>query len=284
MKRQNKTVRVTKCFPRTALMTALTLALSAAAQAGTSYDANGNVSYDKTGDLTIYQASTDSNNPTLTLMLDRSGSMRGNYSFVSDETVESVRVYRACQTNSQGRCYNNYRYYFSSDDAPSGWGGSWTTELTVKGLVGQDDQLCVVGDSRLNYAPIYQPLTDTEQGVTLEYCLKDGEKVYDRMSKLKLALLELLAFDSLNEDILLGVGAFGYSYQGRIQVPAAPLNTAQKTKIINFLKNLNASGGTPMATAFTEAGAYMLGTSSLGNYLSTPTISVVCRVQMTLIS
>ncbi|MCD6252100.1 MAG: hypothetical protein J7J29_07260 [Psychrobacter sp.] len=92
------------------------------------------------------------------------------------------------------------------------------------------------------------------------------------MSKLKLALVELLEFENLNEDIAMGVGAFGYAdrdgdiKQGRIKVAAKPLDTAQKNRIYTFLKDLNPSGGTPMATAFTEAGAYMLGTSTYSGY------------------
>ncbi|WP_198335736.1 PilC/PilY family type IV pilus protein [Psychrobacter celer] len=84
------------------------------------------------------------------------------------------------------------------------------------------------------------------------------------MSKLKLALIELLAFPNLNEDIIMGVGAFGYggSKQGRIRVAAKPLDTAQKQEIKDFLKGLSPSGGTPLASAYADAGAYMLGNST----------------------
>ncbi|MGP5102051.1 PilC/PilY family type IV pilus protein [Psychrobacter celer] len=117
------------------------------------------------------------------------------------------------------------------------------------------------------YAPTYNPIVEDVNGIRLEYCKKDGEKVYDRMSKLKLALLELLEFENLNEDIVMGIGAFGYdSYQGRIKVAAKPLDANQKERIYDFLRGLKAGGVTPMATAFTEAGAYMLGTSTYSGY------------------
>lgn len=55
------------------------------------------------------------------------------------------------------------------------------------------------------------------------------------MSTLKLAILELLAFENVNEDIIMGVGAFGYNrYQGQIRVAAKPLDTTQKNKIHTF--------------------------------------------------
>uniref|UniRef100_UPI00191896EB hypothetical protein n=1 Tax=Psychrobacter proteolyticus TaxID=147825 RepID=UPI00191896EB len=68
------------------LMTASTMT-----QAGTSYNSSGNESYNKLGDLTIYQASTESNKPTLTLMLDKSGSMGGSYSFQEDESGYGIK-------------------------------------------------------------------------------------------------------------------------------------------------------------------------------------------------
>ncbi|WP_286741211.1 PilC/PilY family type IV pilus protein [Psychrobacter sp. UBA3068] len=87
------------------------------------------------------------------------------------------------------------------------------------------------------------------------------------MSKLKLAMIELLEFENLNEEVIMGVGAFGYnSYKGQIKVAAKPLDTAQKNRIYTFLSTLSPSGGTPMATAFTEAGSYMLGTSTYDGY------------------
>ncbi|MGP5060236.1 PilC/PilY family type IV pilus protein [Psychrobacter celer] len=122
------------------------------------------------------------------------------------------------------------------------------------------------------YAPTYNPIVEDVNGIRLEYCKKDGEKVYDRMSKLKLALIELLEFENLNEDIVMGIGAFGYAdrdgdiKQGRIKVAAKPLDSGQKNNIYEFLKDLNPSGGTPMATAFTEAGAYILGNSTYNGY------------------
>ena len=256
------------------------MASSVITHAGTSYDVSGNASYNKLGDLTIYQPSTESNKPTLTLMLDKSGSMGGDHSFTQDEDYKYNTIYEAySKVCNKWRCRNNddYTYTFyqynNYGDIPSGLTYYRNYEMyTASELKGKDNQVCVMSNNRNTfYAPTYNPIVEDVNGIRLEYCEKDGERVYDRMSKLKLALIELLEFENLNEDIVMGVGAFAYGdndRQGRIKVAAKPLDTAQKQKIKDFLGDLRASGVTPMATAFTEAGAYMLGNSTLGGYSS----------------
>ncbi|MGP9556281.1 PilC/PilY family type IV pilus protein [Psychrobacter sp. AOP7-A1-24] len=263
---------------------AITLAVSAlmvssvTTHAGTSYDSSGNASYNKLGDLTIYQPSSESNKPTLTLMLDKSGSMGGSVSFQDDEQYERRTVYeaytRVCNRSRGCNYYQydyTYYYYPNRSNIPSDktYVGYTYTRYTAPELVGADGQVCIMSDSSNDvYSDIYNPIVESPNGIRLEYCLKGTEKVYDRMSKLKLAMIELLEFESINEDIIMGVGAFGYgdNKQGRIIVPAKPLDVTQKYKIREFLKGLSPSGGTPLATAFTEAGAYMLGNSTLGGY------------------
>ena len=264
--------------------TAITLAVcalmmpSVMTHAGTAYDSNGTASYNKIGDLTIYQPSTESNKPTLTLMLDKSGSMGGSVSFQDDERYERRTVYEAytreCIKSRWWGCdgYGNYEYFYyhNRSDIPSDktYSGNSYRQYTTPELVGSDGQVCIMSDSRNDtYADFDNSIREYKDGISLEYCLKGTEKVYDRMSKLKLAIIELLEFENLNEDIVMGIGAFGYdSYQGRIKVAAKPLSNTQKEKIRSFLRELSPSGGTPMATAFTEAGAYMLGTSTYSGY------------------
>lgn len=284
-----KRIRSTKPLLIQFRPTAITLAVcalmmpSVMTHAGTAYDSNGTASYNKIGDLTIYQPSTESNKPTLTLMLDKSGSMKGDYSFIRDLTFEKVRVYRAYSTREicfGWYCYDeidDYFYFFNRNDVPSNLNkDGWIDKYTVKDLKGEDGQLCVMRNNDISNinstADVYNPIRISPDGIDLEYCTIGDEKVYDRMSKLKLALIELLEFENLNEDIVMGIGAFGYAdrdgdiKQGRIKVAAKPLDTAQKNRIYTFLKGLSPLGGTPMATAFTEAGAYMLGTSTYSGY------------------
>lgn len=280
MKRIHSTLALSPQFRPTTIMLAVgaLMASSVMTHAGTAYDSNGNPSYNKLGDLTIYQPSSQSNKPTLTLMLDKSGSMGGSYSFQDDEPGYGIKnVFRAYEEictsyDRRGRCDRSYRnnyYYDSRQDVPSKYTFDQAVQLyTVNGLKGADSQLCIVdGGNGSAPAAVYNPIYETKNGVRLEYCLKNNEKVYDRMSKLKLAMLELLAFENVNEDIVMGVGAFGYNnYQGQVKVAAEPLDANQKERIYDFLRGLNAGGVTPMATAFTDAGAYMLGNSSSGGY------------------
>ncbi|MGO2018729.1 PilC/PilY family type IV pilus protein [Psychrobacter sp.] len=278
MKRMHSTFALPPQFRPTAIMLAVSalMASSVITHAGTSYDASGNASYNELGDLTIYQPSSESNKPTLTLMLDKSGSMGGDHSFTQDEDYKYNTIYEAySRVCNKRRCRNNNDYtytfyqYNNYGDIPSGLTYYRNYGMyTVSELKGKDNQVCVMSNDRGTfYAPTYNPIVEDVNGIRLEYCKKDGEKVYDRMSKLKLALLELLEFENLNEDIVMGIGAFGYdSYQGRIKVAAKPLDANQKERIYDFLRGLKAGGVTPMATAFTEAGAYMLGTSTYSGY------------------
>ena len=272
MKLIRSTTPLLKQFRPTAITLAVCALMTASVttHSGTSYDVVGNASYNKLGDLTIYQPSTESNKPTLTLMLDKSGSMGGDYSFQDDEPGYGIEnMFRAYTCNDWYCDSRTYYYYLNRQDVPSNQTYDRTVRFyTVDGLKGKNKQACIVDDGNGSApAALYNPLYETKNGVQLEYCLKDNKKVYDRMSKLKLAMLELLAFENLNQDIIMGVGAFGYdSYQGRIRVAARPLDTAQKNRIYDFLRGLDTGGGTPMATAFTEAGAYMLGNSSSGGY------------------
>ena len=274
-----KTSQSNKCPRRPFRATTMAMAIGAMlltlpmlSQAGTSDDGFGNKRYNKLGDLTIYQPSTKSNKPTLTLMLDKSGSMRGNYSFHEDNEFIKQDIYTAykkeCVFSLFGICFEyktTYRDYVSKDDIPSDFTYSSSyKKYTVPGLTGPNKAPCVMDDnSKPNKVDYYNPIYQDIDGISLEYCEKDGERVYDRMSKLKLAMIELLSFENVNEDIIMGIGAFGYNdYQGQIKVAAKPLDNAQKNRIYDFLKGLSPSGGTPMATAFTDAAAYMLGNST----------------------
>ena len=82
MKLIRSTFALSPQFRPTAIVLAVSalMASSVMTHAGTSYDDRGNANYNKLGDLTIYQPSSESNKPTLTLMLDKSGSMKGDYS------------------------------------------------------------------------------------------------------------------------------------------------------------------------------------------------------------
>ncbi|WP_298977926.1 hypothetical protein [uncultured Psychrobacter sp.] len=150
MKLIRSTTPLLKQFRPTAIVLAVSalMASSVMTHAGTSYDDRGNANYNKLGDLTIYQPSSESNKPTLTLMLDKSGSMEGDYSFIRDLTFEKVRVYRAYSTREicfGWYCYDeidDYFYFFNRNDVPSNLNkDGWIDKYTVKDLKGEDGQL-----------------------------------------------------------------------------------------------------------------------------------------------
>lgn len=83
-------------------------------------------------------------------------------------------------------------------------------------------------------------------------CSKDGMTQYDRLSRLKEAILPLLASDKLDDEVIMGLGHFsaktGLSigsasntlvdgHSGRVLVPAAPLSVEQRQKLALEIAN-----------------------------------------------
>ena len=127
--------------------------------------------------------------------------------------------------------------------------------------------------NRRNTSPIYEwayNLTDASTngrtsirksvvigGQTIEYyvrgCQKGDVKALDRLSRLKDALLPLLASEQISDQVYMGLGHFSSKtglnignasnklvdgHSGRILVPAAPLTTAQRQKIARALADI----------------------------------------------
>ncbi len=123
---------VQQCTPQTLFkVSALALAVSTigmvtTAQAAVSYDAKGVASYNSLGDLSIYQPPVGEIQPTVMLMLDKSGSM-GNFTqgrqridslwedygsadyqkkpYIISEKKETVRTERVCVSSFFGYCF-----------------------------------------------------------------------------------------------------------------------------------------------------------------------------------
>lgn len=131
---------------------------------------------------------------------------------------------------------------------------------------------------------------------------------FDRLSRFKDALISLIASDTINSNVRIGLGTFSAKtntklgdsdiplvdgHSGVMLVPAAPLDTKQKIKLIKAIAAIQSidagtdeqgnanenykpshqspsipssliksSSGTPTAHAYAEAGAYMMGTST----------------------
>lgn len=134
---------------------------------------------------------------------------------------------------------------------------------------------------------IVQPIFNDEGGVTSEsitytvdYCVQRNVKYYDRISRLKMALIPLFANPKANfgqdkdgNDIdftkfKIGLGDFFYEpydryhpgQGGRIKQPALSLTLPNRKQLLQKIVTMQADSYTPIAAAYAEAGAYMLGT------------------------
>lgn len=96
---------------------------------------------------------------------------------------------------------------------------------------------------------------------------KDGKIYYDRMSKLKEAVMTLMNSTQLDDSLVVGVGQFTDDTKGMIKIPAKPLTAEHRREIKNYIRSsaMGGSGPTPTATAYAEAAAYLLGTTTLSN-------------------
>ncbi|MGE6327524.1 hypothetical protein [Psychrobacter pacificensis] len=100
------------------------------------------------------------------------------------------------------------------------------------------------------------------------------DKYYDRMSRLKRALIPMFANPKSNKgfgvdaDInkyRIGLGSFFGNQNGgggKIDAPARDLTLENRKKLIKKLADLKPETYTPIANAYAEAGAYMLGTNT----------------------
>ena len=188
--------------------------------------AQADVAGKKIGDLEIYKAA-EGGKTTITMMLDTSGSMTIN------------------QVNSAVTC-----------DLPSG------TSYTK-------------GFENSTTTPVYRR----------DYCLTASGKVYDRLTRLKDAIFTLMDSSQLDpKKVAIGIGQFSSQSgsnnvvtfnangtaantdgtTGKILVPAALLDEAQRQKIRQVVAAAGGGNGTPTANAYAEVGAYMLGTKTTG--------------------
>lgn len=102
----------------------------------------------------------------------------------------------------------------------------------------------------------------------------DGRYYFDRMSRLKMALIPMFANPrsesafGKNVDLgkyKIGLGSF-YTNSGvnggKIDNPVLDLTLSNRKELLATVKSLSASTNTPTADAYAEAGAYMLGTNT----------------------
>lgn len=245
------------------------------------------------GDLSIYQPASAART-NLMMMIDTSGSMGisslvlrktneyGSPGDVDEPLCKRVKV----QEYDKNRDLRNfYEWAYNLTDA------STNGETAIKKSV-------TIGNETIDYY--------------VRGCKKNNVQELDRLSRLKDALLPLLASDQISDKVYMGLGNFSSKadlgngnyitigtaknvlvdgHSGRILVPSAPLDIAQRQKIAralagfksldtttnedgtyndrlklssnNYPQNITKpSSGTPTAHAYAEAGAYMMGTGT----------------------
>lgn len=213
------------------------------------------------GDLEIYKAA-ESGGAVLTLMLDTSGSMgtstRSNYGV--DSMVEDYGF--SCVWNVVNNTYGTSWYYKSAD------------AFKVHGSA--DNKSVVIGNTKIDYS-LKSCKKGSWSGSTWNET-SSSQNYYDRITMLQDALIQLFSQKdsngnyTLSEKNMIGLGNYSVdkdgdgqadSKAGRIIVPAKKLDDDQRIKLINAVKGLTVYNGTPAANAYAEAGAYMMGTSTV---------------------
>ena len=229
----NQTQRSNSKVWRPSTLSAAILGMTVMTMSQAAVNEQGAVS--RIGDLSIYQpAATARTN--LMMMIDTSGSMGisslvlpKNNPFGSPGDVDKplckrvgVGEYQSNRNNTN----NIYEWAYNLTDASTG--GNTSIKKNV-----------VIGGQTINYY--------------VRGCTQDGVTELDRLSRLKNALLPLLASDQISDKVYMGLGQFssktGLSigtaknklvdgHSGRIVVPSAPLTTIQRQKIARALADI----------------------------------------------
>lgn len=203
------------------------------------------------GDLEIY-APAKSGTATIFMMLDTSGSM-GSGSISND--------YGSCKTNTYD--------YQSSEKIRAVIYKRQADGSAADGLFRDKD-----GNTVKDLTSIQKEITFTPIG-----CKVGSANTirYSRLTRLQIALIELLADDvfkpdgslkatgSLADNYEIGLGNYSYEgdgVSGVVLVPTRALTADQRIEIIEKTEGLVATGNTPTAHALAESGAYMMGTTT----------------------
>ena len=97
---------------------------------------------------------------------------------------------------------------------------------------------------------------------------------YDRISRLKMAMVKLLTGNQILNTTRIGIGQFSspvnsdqFSHDGRsarILYPAVELKPENRENLLEKIVSLDVYNGTPSAMAYAESAAYLLGTNTSG--------------------
>ena len=235
-------------------------------------------------DIEIYTKATGGD-VVLTMMLDTSGSMVTSYGVYTCD-IPSGSIFLSYGSESSGTTpeytknyCNTYTYVYDDVYKVTGYPSNTKWYQCVK-----EDAESVCLD-QLASAPsttglLLRAVYNTSSSSTDYYYYKSfyidySYKYYDRLTRLKDAIFQLMDSDLLDSDyVSIGIGNFPtqtlsdnltsqwFELHGKMLVPAKPLDDEQRLAIKTAVANLNGQAGTPTANAYAEAGAYMLGTTT----------------------
>ncbi len=207
---------------------------------------------------------------TLFLMFDTSGSMGSgdNYTDLNGRNSASslYQDYNICPWSNIGS--SRYPNYVSDVNVESK-----TYQVRSGTQKTYNVNYCDVSNTT------YNNLANLYKNRILNECVKtsstsDSYRCYDRLSRLKIALTQILSSDELPDTTRIGLGQFSsptststYSHDGksgRVIYPVVALTQANREKLIDIVTGLSAYNGTPSAAAYGEAGAYFLGANTYG--------------------
>lgn len=254
----------------------------------------------KIGDLEIYQAA-QAGKINLTMMLDTSGSMG-----ISSLVLPKKNPYGSPGDVDKSLCKQDIQ-----DKVPQ-WQYNAVDRRTNSATQGKTSfkKTVTVGGKQIDYY-LRGCASHGSQTPYIDYggnLVESETGKFDRLSRLKDALINLIASDTINSNVRIGLGTFSAKtntklgdsdiplvdgHSGVMLVPAAPLDTEQKIKLIKAIAAIQSidagtdqtgerndnyqpshqnpsippnliksSSGTPTAHAYAEAGAYMMGTST----------------------
>ncbi|MGP4715995.1 pilus assembly protein PilY [Psychrobacter sp. T6-6] len=262
--------------------------------------AQADVAGKKIGDLEIYKAA-EGGKTTITMMLDTSGSMTAAQSNVgasacdlpaevssSDITIMTEPsattpsyTRRYCETDGEKRYfYRRTSGFFSAT--------RWYRCGSNNGSGSVNINACN-GNAEIN-TPSTNGFEQESSGnffntTTYYYKTNGGDRYYDRLTRLKDAIFTLMDSTQLDSNkVAIGIGQFSSQSgsnnvvelnsdgtarntdgsSGKILLPAALLDDAQRQNIRNVVAAAGGGNGTPTANAYAEVGAYMLGTKTSG--------------------
>lgn len=216
---------------------------------------DGDVS--RIGDLSIYQPAASART-NLMMMIDTSGSMGisslvlpKNNPYGSPGDVDKPLCEKKDKKETGGNVTNSYIkewYYDAPAERRSKTIGNNEISYYMRGCYNKNSQNKYIRTKRDNQGnPVRRPNGESVMEITTK---EKADVVYDRLSRLKDAMIPLLASESLDSNVIMGLGHFSArtpynlgntrnklvdSHSGAILVAANKLNIEQRRKIAQTL-------------------------------------------------